>query len=77
MPSSTSSVRAFTPAAREVFAPSACLSMSMTFVPLSSNDAARVRPVGPAPTMSTSVWFMEISSVEVKANACWYFHRAP
>src|SRR5262249_20604382 len=53
--SSTSSVRACTTAAREVLAPSARRSSSTRSTPLFARVAARARPVGPAPTMTTSV----------------------
>src|SRR6266480_4271040 len=53
--SSISSVRACTTAAREVFAPVACRSTTVTSWPCPANDAATANPTGPAPTTSTSV----------------------
>ena len=53
--SSISSVRACTTAAREVFAPAACRSTTVTSWPCPANEAATANPTGPAPTTSTSV----------------------
>ena len=53
--SSTSRVRACTTAAREVFAPSACRSRITNSTPAAARVTASARPVGPAPTITTSV----------------------
>src|SRR5215510_1507921 len=53
--SRTSSVCAWITAAREVFLPLASFSMTTGATPACLSVAARARPVGPAPTMRTSV----------------------
>jgi hypothetical protein len=52
--SSTSSVRACTTAARDVFAPSTAASTTCTSTPRIASPAAVASPVGPAPMTSTS-----------------------
>ena len=53
MVSSTSRVRAWTPSARLWVAGPAALSMTQVWTPRASSWAARVSPVGPAPTTRT------------------------
>jgi hypothetical protein len=53
--SRTSRVREYTTDAREVFCPCSWLSMTVTSRPRATSETAAVRPVGPAPTTSTSV----------------------
>ena len=50
--SSTSSVRGWMTAAREVLAPSVAASTTRTSTPARRSPIAAVRPVGPAPTTS-------------------------
>ena len=78
-PSSTSSVRALTAGgAGGVRAFGLPVDEHDAARRLTSNDAASVRPVGPAPTMRTSVSFMvSLLRFDSNANACWHFHRAP
>ena len=71
--SSISRVRACTTAAREVFAPAACRSTTVTSWPCPANEAATANPTGPAPTTSTSVRpgssLITISFTEQSASA--------
>src|SRR6266542_1693230 len=53
--SSTSRVREYTTEARDVFCPSSWSSTTVTWRPRASSETVAVRPVGPAPTTSTSV----------------------
>src|ERR1700712_2687128 len=57
-PSSTSRLREFTTAARDVFAPADRLSTTVVVTPSLTRDAARVSPLGPAPITSTSVSYV-------------------
>jgi hypothetical protein len=56
----SSGVRAYTTATREVLAPAAWRPTTVARIPRTANAVARLRPVGPAPTIRTSVVVVRI-----------------